>query len=755
MSKRKDRGADKAKSSGNAAQTEEDFVERGKQQSGRQRPGFHGSHFNSDQYKHGERDRYDAPQRDRYRYEANPMWHSGGRGGSGNPHAWGPAPDSGDHWGDWGSLYTPFEGSRQGPHWNNYMRVPAMGMQVPFYATNQYMNSFPPRQQFSAWQGKNSSREGRNRKNWPAHFEGVVNERLSDRSELHGPEAVRNAEACFQGDDESGRNMACHEDSYRRRGRPTAADGGEPSQTARSRKTGEEDTSPVRKDTLALSLKASQIIDKVLNKGKGTVTESSPAKSNTVYQSENPEETAEKDRGANLLIQAENLCRDIREKRQLARMDKESQEKRKSRDQQKKTDDRLSNLTQVSRSRMKGFINDENLLESQYQVHKHRKEVERSLGRGVVKKVSAASHSSSSNTRSSSTVVRPGVKVNIRPNLAGAIRIPRAQKKSNEVMDRKNLMRLVNSPRSRKERMQVAKILQSHGKSVRPSRPKLNLETVPDEHVDDFDEEGALSFDLESLPTEVQLQLAELFDNGFEAVDIDIASADSDTPMELEDLHAEEEALSDEESKPSESQGRDGQQIDISFSSKVTDPIIIFSDEMDKEAESAAVANQALDGRNIKPECTDMMPGSADFPQRHRPPGSMPKTQRYEKEDQYYHEMLDSIFSRPGKMRPQVYVKQEMDSSDTDEESPVYNPTFQDGQLPFQELSDDNDDNDDQDQEDGRENLKEPDLPRPVVSMSQPFCSSPIKNVQVCDLLKKYTRYMCVVIDEVKYFIFL
>ena len=57
--------------------------------------------------------------------------------------------------------------------------------------------------------------------------------------------------------------------------------------------------------------------------------------------------------------------------------------------------------------------------------------------------------------------------------------LTRVRKNSGETLNRARISKLVNAPRSRKERLQLEKILQSHKPSGRPVvRPKLHLETT-------------------------------------------------------------------------------------------------------------------------------------------------------------------------------------------------------------------------------------------------------------------------------------
>ncbi len=84
-------------------------------------------------------------------------------------------------------------------------------------------------------------------------------------------------------------------------------------------------------------------------------------------------------------------------------------------------------------------------------------------------------------------------------------------KSSSDALTKDNLMRLVNAPRSHKERMMVSKMLKTHRLQQRLStRHKLNLQSASEEAKEavDFEEDQAINLD--DLPEDVRDQIAAL-----------------------------------------------------------------------------------------------------------------------------------------------------------------------------------------------------------------------------------------------------
>ena len=126
--------------------------------------------------------------------------------------------------------------------------------------------------------------------------------------------------------------------------------------------------------------------------------------------------------------------------------------------------------------------------------------------------------------------------------------------KVNEGMDKDNLMKLVNSPRSRKERMQVAKMMQTHQRIMQrqAARPKLNLQSAEEgEQQSDTDLDllpSASTLQLDDLSEDIRMQIAALMNEEMEAnevIDLDTEESDQGGNLTFDEILAEDEALAE------------------------------------------------------------------------------------------------------------------------------------------------------------------------------------------------------------------
>ena len=240
-----------------------------------------------------------------------------------------------------------------------------------------------------------------------------------------------------------------------------------------------------------LSLKASKIIDDIMKGGTGK-----DLVSKEVPTSDPKPRKADASSGNTLIDKAENLCKELRMKRQLGERERERKEKRDQ--ERKKWDDHLR---------------DKHIHSSPNRPVPRRNSSKDST------RVSFSDDVSSPNTPDITTVQRlathskspqPGKSVSsvMAPNISRARRVSEPSDKQQDNQDN-NILKLINSPRSRRERMEVARILTKYGKVIQhKKRPKLNLnnEAVPG------DVEGEV-LQLDELPDELRQEIAQLMEN--------------------------------------------------------------------------------------------------------------------------------------------------------------------------------------------------------------------------------------------------
>ena len=280
---------------------------------------------------------------------------------------------------------------------------------------------------------------------------------------------------------------------------------------------GDQKSDSEKKDKL--QSKAEQIINDVLMGGTGKLR-----------SLEKPAEEIRKDhddRGASLLKKAESLCREIKEKRHIVRINKEGEERKKKQQDQERIDRQIRALSQRSQSRVTGILDrpvDQRILETkQYDRNRsgypiidlqgtHNKPEEHEIRMPVL-------------PASVQKVMRKHAKDGTQRNNPVISTIPgeRYSKEASQVtkklppgksLDKDSLMKLVNSPRSRKERMQVANILKKHNKTAKTvARPKLHLHSGSEDRLSDADQSVEVEGEelpLSMLPEDIRLQIEQL-----------------------------------------------------------------------------------------------------------------------------------------------------------------------------------------------------------------------------------------------------
>ena len=230
----------------------------------------------------------------------------------------------------------------------------------------------------------------------------------------------------------------------------------------------ERPTSPSGGSKLDMSLKTS--ISNIL-KGHSSVS-----------PSQEQADSTGSDHGEALLQRAENMCRQFRESRALARKEQENKKKL----ERSALDEQIVVYGERTRLKVRGVLPETTqapvsplpstsspswcggAVGSPHTRH----------GTGSCRGVSVTTNIGAFNE--SRTQVRP---VRDEPHLTMEKQalpggMTRVRRNSGETLNRDRINKLVNAPRSRKERLQLEKILHSHKPSGRPAvRPKLHLET--------------------------------------------------------------------------------------------------------------------------------------------------------------------------------------------------------------------------------------------------------------------------------------
>ena len=275
-----------------------------------------------------------------------------------------------------------------------------------------------------------------------------------------------------------------------------------------------------------------------------------------------PKRTSKKGRedkgGEGVLEKAEKLCRELREKREKAKLERERKMKMEQQEKLENINQELKTLSDKSKEYVKGHIlteekkepgvssvkaseekktsesNVTKLGQSNKEIEKIRQNIEKSVqgvreiqrlqssswseGNSVKKDLnSSSSKSGSANSeksgketgkRETSTKLNSveTKKVGLREEMSGA-----APKKSKEKPNTEVLLKMVNSPRSRKERKQLAEMLRSYAQSQKKlSLPRYNLQLSGS--YDDQLDERIEELRLEELSPEVQIQIAQLME---------------------------------------------------------------------------------------------------------------------------------------------------------------------------------------------------------------------------------------------------
>ncbi|KAK3591271.1 hypothetical protein CHS0354_004317 [Potamilus streckersoni] len=258
----------------------------------------------------------------------------------------------------------------------------------------------------------------------------------------------------------------------------------------------------------------------------------------------NMEENAE-----TVLERAERLCKDLRDKREIAKKERDLKEKQKKLEKHQELNSQLEALSSKNMENIKGHLNSESL-EISTSSHFSRSLPSRladsdcSLtGQGDTKQLSSTgSLSGLLNSRSDlDSLVSSGSKQKedidrIRQNIENSVRggssspvarsantpsnwptspispvpVPNTLAKT-KILDKEHLCKLVNTPRSHKERLQLAQLLRTYASTRNKlSLPRFNLQLSG---IYDKQEIRTEDLCLENLSPDVQLQIAQIIES--------------------------------------------------------------------------------------------------------------------------------------------------------------------------------------------------------------------------------------------------
>ena len=237
------------------------------------------------------------------------------------------------------------------------------------------------------------------------------------------------------------------------------------------------------------------------------------------------------DHGEVLLQRAESMCRQFRETRELAKMAQERRDGNRNRLERSALDEQTVLYGERARLKARGVLPEATQLPvtsllgepplchwNVGQAHNRRVLLDNS-GNWIAPSAATANSSAFDDGRNQVWPAREPHLTPHRHTLPGeSMRVP---KKSSETLNRDRISKLVNAPRSRKERLQLEKILQSHKPSGRPSvRPKLHVQTCTGETTDDVN--------LSELPGDILAQIEQLIQQEMDSEGDDVIQLDDD-----------------------------------------------------------------------------------------------------------------------------------------------------------------------------------------------------------------------------------
>ena len=289
------------------------------------------------------------------------------------------------------------------------------------------------------------------------------------------------------------------------------------------------------------SNKSSDNKSKKLSKANRDLLEKKISKSANLKKSKmKKQNTNSNDRGAALLEEAEKLCQSLRQKREEARLSKEKKQKEKEREEKSMLEEEINALSDKSKSNITGVINEEACKKyAPSKIFSEAKEAD-SYSKPSTEKESfkdvrndekskdvfdsiksdIVRNTSNFEICSSRSLANPVLTKDSNSKALSANKIPHVSfnktkivRQKVDIPDKDQLVKLVNAPRSRKERLQLSQMLRSHSKSQQKTlaHPRFGSTMTPTlDSVKSMEE--IQSINLSQLPYEVKLQIAELIE---------------------------------------------------------------------------------------------------------------------------------------------------------------------------------------------------------------------------------------------------
>ena len=209
------------------------------------------------------------------------------------------------------------------------------------------------------------------------------------------------------------------------------------------------------------------------------------------------------ERRADLLVRAEALCKEMREKRLEKAMEKVEREAKRKKTKESELQAEIDNLTYKSNEKKKGIISSDSLRSSALSLSQARLDLDKSVI------VASKSDSLVLNTELVKTTV-PGQCLSQSPPISKRIgekymqKSPISHGKLN--LSKTELIKLIESPRTRKEELLLEAIMKQHRK-IKSYRDRQNILLRGTDQPSE-----SKNIEVEDLPEEIQLEIEELLE---------------------------------------------------------------------------------------------------------------------------------------------------------------------------------------------------------------------------------------------------
>lgn len=298
---------------------------------------------------------------------------------------------------------------------------------------------------------------------------------------------------------------------------------------------------PVKKDRNVVLPDSSSESEGIKKSSKGKVKKRSASPRNTSASrggSPNLVLRNEEDEGVSVLEKAEKLCKKLRSDREKAKMKQKEEEKFKKTEREKELNRKIETLSEQNKLNIKGVLDSEitsakiAAQTSQSNVTDERSSLppkvdSRSVTVRETTKLASSQRATPSRdltspniadriaqTKADIDAIRAKIEASVEKEMSqsGSSTDSVVQPKYPQATDRTSLVKMVNSPRTTKERLSVAQMLREHARSqTKLSLPRFNLKYSDlCSGSDRFDEYANIN--VEALTPDVQLQIANIIE---------------------------------------------------------------------------------------------------------------------------------------------------------------------------------------------------------------------------------------------------